>query len=63
MEHSLKLIGIAFILLLAGAVLPFLMLVGVFESTLFLNLVAVVCTIAGATTGFIGMAFYMRRRR
>jgi hypothetical protein len=63
MATPLKLIAIGFVLLLAGAVLPFLMLVGLLESTLFLNLVAVVCSIGGTTTGFIGLAFYMRRQR
>jgi hypothetical protein len=63
MANPLRLLGIAFALLIAGAVLPFLMLVGLVESTLFLNLVAVVCSIGGATIGFIGIAFYMRRQR
>jgi len=63
MGNPLKLIVIAFVLLLAGAILPFLMLVGLVESTLFLNLVAVVCSIAGLTTGFMGIVSYRHRQR
>ena len=63
MDNPLKLIAIGFVLLLSGAILPFLMLVGLLQSTLFLNLVAVVCSIGGLTTGFMGVAFYIRRKR
>jgi hypothetical protein len=63
MENPLRLIVIGFVLLLIGAVLPFLMLTGVVESTLFLNFLAAVSSIAGITTGFMGVAVYIRRRR
>ena len=63
MGNPLKLIAIGFVLLFLGAILPFLMLIGLVESTLFLNLVAVVCTISGLTTGFMGIASYRRRQR
>ena len=63
MENPLRLIVIGFVLLLIGAVLPFLMLIGLVESTLFLNFLAVVSSITGLTTGFIGVALYVRRRR
>lgn len=63
MGNPLKLIVVAFVLLLLGAILPFLMVIGLLESTLFLNFLAVVSSITGLTTGFIGVAFYIRRQR
>lgn len=60
MASSLRLLAIGFTLLVVGVVLPFLMVIRVVESTLFLNFVAVVCTIGGLTTGFLGMAHYFR---
>ena len=63
MESPLKLIVLGFVLLLIGAVLPFLMVIGLVESTLFLNFLAVVSSIAGLTVGFMGVAQYIRRRR
>jgi hypothetical protein len=63
MGSPLKLIAVGFVLLVLGALLPFLMLVGLVESTLFLNLVAAVCSIGGLTTGFMGLASYFRRDR
>jgi hypothetical protein len=62
MGTPLRLIVIGFVLLLGGAILPFLMLVGLVESTLFTNLVAVVCSIGGLTTGFLGIASYRRQK-
>ena len=62
MENPLRLIAIGFALLLIGAILPFLMVIELVESTLFLNGVAVVSSITGLTTGFIGVATYIRRR-
>ena len=63
MGNPLRLIVIGFVLLLIGAVLPFLMLIKLVESTLFLNFVAAASSIGGLTTGFIGIALYVRRRR
>jgi len=55
MEHPIRLIMIGFGLLIAGVVLPFLMVLHLLESTFPLNLVAVACTIGGITTGFMGI--------
>ena len=63
MENPLRLIAIGFVLLLIGAVLPFLMVIDLVESTLLLNFVTVVSSIAGLTLGFIGIAQYRRRQR
>jgi len=56
MEHPVRLIVIGFGLLIAGVVLPFLMVLHLLESTFPLNLVAVACTIGGITTGFMGIS-------
>lgn len=63
MENPLRLIFIASALLIAGVTLPFLMVIGLLESTLFLNLLAAACSVAGITVGFLGIALYRRARK
>jgi hypothetical protein len=63
MLSPLKLIAIGFALLVLGALLPFLMLLDLLESTLFLNIISVMCSVGGLTTGFIGLTSYLRRDR
>jgi hypothetical protein len=63
MEHPVRLIVIGFLLLLAGAVLPFVMVINLLESTLFLNIVSVLCTVSGIILGFLGITQYARNRR
>jgi membrane associated rhomboid family serine protease len=65
MRYS-RLIVIGFFLVLLGAVLPFLMVLRLIESTLLLNFVAFSASVAGLFLGVIGMATYVgekRRRR
>ena len=56
---------IAFFMLLAGAVLPFLMVIGVLESTFLLNFVVYIVSVVGLFLGVIGIAMYVgdARRR
>ena len=61
MQHPLRLILIAFALLVIGVALPFLMVIGVLHSTLPLNLVAYSCSVGGFIAGFVGIAQYRRR--
>jgi hypothetical protein len=63
MENPLRLLAVAFGLLIIGAILPFLMVIKLVESTLFLNFLAAGCSIAGLTTGFVGITQYFRSRR
>ena len=63
MLSPLKLIVIGLVLLVLGALLPFLMLLGLLESTMFLNIISVICSVGGLTTGFMGVAYYIRRKR
>jgi hypothetical protein len=62
MEHPSRLIAIGFGLLVIGAVLPFLMVIELVESTLFLDFLAVVCTIGGLTVGLLGITQLRSRR-
>ena len=54
---------IGFILVLTGAVLPFLMVVRVVESTYFLNFFAFGAQVAGSFLGIIGAAYHVRVHR
>lgn len=62
MENPLRLVAIGFGLLIIGVVLPFLMVTKLVESTLFLNFLAVASSIAGLTTGFLGITQLHSRR-
>jgi len=63
MEGRSRLIIIGFALLFTGAVLPFLMVNGLLESTLALIFLAYSCSTAGFITGFIGIARYARPKK
>jgi len=61
MHSPLRLIIIAFVLLLIGVALPFLIVIRVLTSTLPLNLVAYACSVGGFIAGFVGIAQYTGR--
>ncbi|HSM25383.1 MAG TPA: hypothetical protein VK856_11015 [Anaerolineaceae bacterium] len=50
-------------LVILGVVLPFLMVMGVLESTLFLNFFSFFISLAGIIMGVIGSAYYVRINR
>lgn len=58
-----KIIAIGFVLVLLGFVLPFLMVVRVIPSTLFLSFLSYGTSIAGLFLGLIGAAMYVRIHR
>jgi hypothetical protein len=58
-----RLIVIGFFLVLIGAVLPFLIIMGVIESTLLTNFVAFATSIVGVFLGVIGVATYVGEKR
>ena len=58
-----RLLVLAFILLLAGVVLPFLMVMKVLESTFFLNFLAYVLSLIGMMLGVAGTALIAISRR
>ena len=51
---------LGFVLVLAGAVLPFLMVIHVLEPTFFLNFFAFGAQVIGSFMGIIGAAYYVR---
>jgi hypothetical protein len=57
------LILIGFLLVLAGAVLPFLMVIRVLKSTFFLNFFSFGATMSGLLLGMIGAATYVRMQK
>jgi hypothetical protein len=61
--HPKRLILIGFFLVLAGAVLPFLMVIQVLESTFFLNFFSFGATMAGLLLGMVGAATYVRLQK
>ncbi len=63
METGTKMIIIGLVLLLCGAILPFLMVMEIIGSTFPLNFLAAASQISGLMVGFIGIAMYTARRR
>ena len=57
-----KLIFVAFLMVLMGAVLPFLMVIGVFEASLWLSFLAYGISVGGLFLGILGAAHYVRDR-
>ena len=63
MKNPKRLLIIGFSLILAGVVLPFLMVIQVLESTFFLNFFSFGAQVAGLFLGFIGSVMYIRVNR
>lgn len=63
MEQSKRLILIGFFLVLFGFVAPLLMVVGVLESTFFLNFFSYAASVGGLFMGIIGAAWNIRIKR
>lgn len=62
-RRALRLIGIGFLLVLTGAVLPLLMVLRVVPSTFFLNFLSYSASVAGLFLGVLGGALYARLAR
>lgn len=58
-----RLIVVGFILVLAGAVIPFLIVLGFVESTFLLNFLAYGASVLGIFLGVIGVATYVGEKR
>jgi ABC-type Mn2+/Zn2+ transport system permease subunit len=56
-------IAVGFVLVMAGAVLPFLMAQQILKSTLFLNFFSFAISISGLFLGIIGGAMYVKNYR
>ena len=58
-----KIIFLGFLLVLAGAVLPFLMVIHLVKSTFFLNFFSYTASLVGLILGIIGSAMYVRQEK
>ena len=56
-------IVLGFVLVLLGAVIPWLMVLQVIKSTFFLNFLAAGASVVGLILGVIGAAYYVRLRK
>ncbi len=54
---------IGFVLVVMGAVLPFLIILHILESTFFLNFFSFGASMGGLFLGFIGASLYVREHR
>jgi hypothetical protein len=62
MRNPKKLLIIGFFLILAGVLLPFLMVLHILESTFFLNFFSFAAQVTGLFLGFIGSVMCIRVR-
>jgi len=60
---SKQLISIGVLLLIAGVVLPLLMVIRVMPSTYLLNFLAFACSLAGMVLGFLGLFSAVKLKR
>lgn len=61
--NPFALLGVGFLLLILGVVLPALMVIEIVESTFFLNIVAYSASLLGMVIGFIGSVMLFGRSR
>jgi len=61
--HPGRFIVAAVLLLLVGAVLPFLMVIQVLESSFFLNFISYIASVVGLFIGIIGVAMYVGKTK
>ncbi len=63
MNNPIMLILVGFVLVLTGAVLPFLMVIRVVEPTFFLSFLSYGASVSGIFLGVLGSAMYVRIHR
>ena len=63
LNNGKRTIVIGFFFVLAGAALPFLIIIGLLESTYLLNFIAFMASMTGTILGVIGTAMYVGERR
>ena len=61
--NPLILLGVGFVLLVIGWVLPVLMIMQILESTFLLNLIAYSTSFLGLMIGIVGSVMYLSRHR
>jgi hypothetical protein len=57
------LVAIGFVMVLLGAILPFLIVMQIIPSTLFLNFFSYIVSVAGLFLGVTGLAFVVRYQK
>ncbi|NJD59691.1 MAG: hypothetical protein C3F13_05915 [Anaerolineales bacterium] len=57
------LVAIGFVMVLLGAILPFLIVMKIIPSTIFLNFFSYFLSVAGLFLGIIGLAYAVRLRQ
>jgi hypothetical protein len=57
------LVAIGFVMVLLGAILPFLIVMQIIPSTLFLNFFSYIMSVAGLFLGVTGLAFVVRYQK
>jgi len=57
------LVGIGFVLVVIGVVVPFLMVMKIIPSTFFLNFLSFTASVSGLVMGMYGAAMYVREHR
>lgn len=62
-EYPERLIVAALFMLLFGCVMPFLMVIKVFESTFFLNFLSYGMSVAGLLLGIVGIAMLRTKQK
>lgn len=60
LDNPRNLLIVAFFLVFFGAAAPFLMVIGVLESTFFLNFLSFAASIIGLFLGFLGISIYRK---
>ncbi len=60
--NARSILVVGFVLVLAGAVIPFLTVMGIFPSTFWLNFIAYGASVSGLILGVLGAAQYTGRR-
>jgi hypothetical protein len=60
LDNPRSLLIVAFFLVLFGAAAPFLMVIGVFESTFFLNFLSFAASVIGLFLGLLGISIYRK---
>ncbi|MCQ3938118.1 MAG: hypothetical protein DPW18_13875 [Chloroflexi bacterium] len=63
LEHPERLIAIAIGMMLFGCVMPFLMVIHVVESTIFLNFLSYTLSVLGLFLGITGVAMLRAKQR
>jgi len=62
-RSSIRIILLGFVLVVLGAVLPFLIVLQVLESTFLLNFLSFGMSVAGLFLGIIGASLYVREHK